>query len=138
MVLIFGGAYQGKLDYALEKYNLNENDVYRCKADNIDMPQNKIIYEIDKWVLALIKTGCNGELLREKLIHFVGAVCDRPRANTVRPYEIIICNDISCGIVPVDPDLRMWRETVGRLLADLSKISDGVVRLFCGIPTIIK
>ena len=130
MKLIFGGVYQGKLSYALETYNLAEKDVYRCKADNIDMPQNKVIYEIDKWVLALIQAGYNSEELREELIKL--------RIYLKLFNVIAICNDISCGIVPVDPNLRLWREAVGRLLADLSKESDGVVRLFCGIPTILK
>ena len=30
MILIFGGAYQGKLEYALSTYKLVEKDVYHC------------------------------------------------------------------------------------------------------------
>jgi hypothetical protein len=32
MHLIFGGAYQGKLDYAKERYQLNEQDIFYCAA----------------------------------------------------------------------------------------------------------
>ena len=129
MILIFGGAYQGKLRYALEEYNLDESDVYRCNVDNLYMPQNKkIIYEIDKWVLALITAGYKNEKLQEELAMFQKNISN----------EIIICNDISCGVVPVEANFRIWRETVGRLLVNLSEKSDRVVRLFCGIPTIIK
>jgi len=131
MILIFGGAYQGKLDYALEKYGAGENSVYRCGIENIDTPQNKkIIYEIDKWILALIQAGYRGEKLQEELRRF--------KESVINSDAVIICNDISCGVVPVDPNLRLWRETVGRLLAELSKKSKEAVRLFCGIPMRIK
>jgi len=126
MILIFGGAFQGKLDYALERFNLTEDDVYRCGDDSIDAPGNKkIIYEIDKWILALVKA-------------------EMDTADAVRQFiqnnkdAIVICNDISCGVVSMDPVLRNWRETVGRTAATISTASDEVVRLFCGIPTRLK
>jgi adenosyl cobinamide kinase/adenosyl cobinamide phosphate guanylyltransferase len=54
------------------------------------------------------------------------------------PDAIVICNDISSGVVPVDAVMRKWREAVGRTLAALSQKSDEVIRLFCGIPARIK
>ncbi|MCL2408294.1 MAG: bifunctional adenosylcobinamide kinase/adenosylcobinamide-phosphate guanylyltransferase [Oscillospiraceae bacterium] len=126
MILIFGGAYQGKLDYALDRFNLSEKDIFRCSDDNSDMPENKkIIYEIDKWILALVKTEPGTtDAVKQFIIKNKDAV--------------VICNDISSGVVPIDPLLRKWRETVGRTLAALSRESDEVVRLFCGIPTMLK
>jgi adenosyl cobinamide kinase/adenosyl cobinamide phosphate guanylyltransferase len=95
------------------------------------MPENKkIIYEIDKWILALIQAGFDGERLADRLAAF--------KERFAGTDSVIICNDISCGVVPTDYKLRMWRETVGRTLADLAKMADEAVRLFCGIPTKIK
>jgi adenosyl cobinamide kinase/adenosyl cobinamide phosphate guanylyltransferase len=126
MILIFGGAYQGKLAYALERFSLTENDVCICGSDDTGMPKNrKIIYEIDKWILALLKRDIDVE---EAVHQFVN----------VNKDAIVICNDISCGVVPVDPLLRKWREATGRSLAALSRESAEVVRLFCAIPTRIK
>ncbi|MCL2478278.1 MAG: bifunctional adenosylcobinamide kinase/adenosylcobinamide-phosphate guanylyltransferase [Treponema sp.] len=126
MILIFGGAYQGKLAYAVQRFNLSEADIYRCSENDTAMPQNKkAIYEIDKWILALIKNKINAEESMERFIVY-------------NNNSIVICNDISCGVVPIDPELRAWRETVGRSLAALSQKSDEVIRLFCGIPSIIK
>ena len=126
MILIFGGAYQGKLGYALERFKLTDADVYRCGNDNVHMPEKmKIIYEIDKWILSLIKNDIDVE---QAIRQFVDSNRD----------TIVICNDISCGIVPLDPVLRKWRDAVGKSLAVLSGISDEVIRLFCGIPTRIK
>jgi len=126
MILIFGGVYQGKLAYALERFNLTEGYVYRCDNDDAVMPKDKkIIYEIDKWILALLKNDMDIESAIKQFIS-----CNKD--------VIIICNDISCGVVPVDILLRKWREATGRILAMLSQESEEVVRLFCGIPTRIK
>ena len=126
MILIFGGAYQGKLAYALDRFNLTEDDVYHCNNDDANTPENrKLIYEIDKWILALVGKNIDIEKAMRQFI-------DANRDN------IVICNDISCGVVPVDPVLRKWREAVGRSLAVLSRTSDEVIRLFCSIPTRVK
>ena len=126
MILIFGGAYQGKLAYALERFKADESDVYQCGNDDVTMPENKkIIYEIDKWILALVKNDMDSE---KAVQQFANANHDK----------IVICNDISCGVVPLDPVLRKWREAVGRSLAALARVSGEVIRLFCAIPTKIK
>jgi adenosyl cobinamide kinase/adenosyl cobinamide phosphate guanylyltransferase len=126
MILIFGGAYQGKLAYTLERFGLTEHDVFTCGIEDTDMPGNrKIIYELDKWILALLKKGIDVE---QAMRLFIEGNKD----------AIVICNDISCGVVPVDPQMRKWREAAGRSLSALSRESDEVVRLFCGIPTRIK
>ena len=125
MILIFGGAYQGKLDYALERFKLTENDIYKCGETDGPPENKKIIYEIDKWILELVKADMNVEGEVQKFIEN-------------DPDAIVICNDISCGVVPVDPVMRKWREAAGRTLAKLSKESGEVIRLFCGIPTRIK
>jgi adenosylcobinamide kinase / adenosylcobinamide-phosphate guanylyltransferase len=126
MILIFGGAYQGKLDYAMKKFNLTQDDVFLCNDDDDRLPENKmIIYEIDKWILALLKKDIDVE---QAMRRFIDGNKD----------AVVICNDISCGVVPVDPLLRKWREAVGRFLAALSREADEVMRLFCAIPTRIK
>jgi adenosyl cobinamide kinase/adenosyl cobinamide phosphate guanylyltransferase len=109
MVLIFGGAYQGKLAYAMERFGLSESDILK----------------VDKWILDLI----NAEIDVEK------AVQEFIENN---PDTVVICDDISCGVVPIDPVMRRWREAVGRALAKLSQESAEVIRMFCGIPTVIK
>ena len=126
MILIFGGAYQGKLEYALKRFGMDEMDVYRCDEATVGIPSEKsIIYEIDKWILALVKEEIDAEKAAELFI-------------AVNKGAVVICNDISCGVVPIDPILRKWREAVGRALAKIAHSSDEVIRLFCGIPTKVK
>ena len=109
MILIFGGAYQGKLAYAMDRFKLTESDIFR----------------LDKWILELIEADKNVEEAVRKFIE-------------EKPDAVVICDDISCGVVPVDPMMRKWREAVGRTLAKLSSESSEVIRLFCGIATRIK
>ena len=52
--------------------------------------------------------------------------------------KIIICDDISSGIVPLKKEDRIWREETGKCLQYLSKESSKVYRVFCGIPSVIK
>jgi len=126
MILIFGGVYQGKLDYANERFKLSESDVYRCGDEDACMPEGKqVIYELDKWLLALVRADADTDAAIQQFI-------------ASNRSAVVICNDISCGIVPEDPMLRKWREVTGRALAEVARGSEEVVRLFCGIPTRLK
>ena len=126
MKLIIGGAYQGKLTYVLEQYQVDKEEVYYASMTCSELPADKkIVYHLEQWVLACQKEGLNAiEKLNEYLQKF--------------PDAVLICEDVSCGVVPVDPKVRQWREAVGRCTAALSQRADEVVRLFCGIPTKLK
>ena len=161
MILIFGGAYQGKLAYALERFGLADGDVYRCREDDAAIPGNKkIIYELDKWILALVRADAEAEADRsaadtnsdpDSNADAVAAADTNSDPNSNADIEgavrrfigqngdaVVICNDISCGVVPDDPVLRKWREATGRAMAELAGASEEVVRLFCGIATTLK
>jgi len=126
MILIFGGAYQGKFDYAVERFNLTGDEIYRCSRYSVVMPMGrKLVYELDKWIFALLEADDNAD----------GAVKQFIENNK---GAIVICNDISCGVVPIDPLERAWREAVGRAMAAMAREADEVVRIFCGIATVIK
>jgi len=168
LILIFGGAYQGKLAYALERFGLADGDVYRCREDDATVPGNrKIIYELDKWILALVRADADA-VTDATAADAADAVTDTDSdtaadadadaatdtdsdteatadpAGAVRRFigqngdTVVICNDISCGVVPEDPVLRKWREAAGRAMAELAGASEEVVRLFCGIATTLK
>ena len=128
MVLIFGGAYQGKLEYAQERFGIADADIYHC-TDEITAPEiprnKKIINCLENWILALVKAETN---VSDALRRFIDT----------NPNAIVICTDISCGIVPMSLQDREWREAVGRSMAVLSKEAEEVVRIFCGIPTVLK
>ena len=126
LILVFGGAYQGMLEYVLERFGRANSEIYYCNDETEVIPDGeKIVFEFDKWILALVKSDIDAENAVKRFI-------------AGNKGAVVICNDISCGVVPADPVMRKWREETGRALAALSKASDEVVRLFCGIPCKIK
>ena len=53
-------------------------------------------------------------------------------------YEVVIATEVGGGVVPVDPEERAAREAAGRLACLLAQRADAVVRVFCGIPVVLK
>jgi len=54
------------------------------------------------------------------------------------PEILIISDEVGCGIVPIDPFERRWREKVGRVCCGLASRADEVIRMDCGCPQKIK
>ena len=52
--------------------------------------------------------------------------------------KVVIATEVGCGVVPVDPDERKWREDAGRLSCLLAARAETVVRVCCGIPQLLK
>ena len=122
MELIFGGAYQGKTQYAADKYNLEAADIFTCAGPVLD-PGARCIRHLERFAKACTEAGLDPreEFTRQS----PGAVC-------------LIADDISCGIVPVDFEERLWREQAGRLISFLAARADTVTRIFCGLPMELK
>ena len=126
MVLIFGGAYQGKQDYALETYGLSAKDVYQCDLESMVINfDKKVVANLERFILACIKEEVSAK------------ECLEDNIEKLRD-KIIICDDISQGVVPVDKTERAWREMTGRTMTYLGQEADEVIRVFCGIGTRVK
>ena len=130
MILIIGGAYQGKMAFAEQ---LLEEQKKNGKVGSI-FPQ------FHMWVKAHMEADANDKIsehvnsnekndklekeLREKLVQ--------------EPDTIIVCNELGCGVVPMDAFDRAWRERTGRLTCALAAQAEAVYRVTCGIGTRIK
>ena len=113
MILIFGGAYQGKLDFAKEQFP--------------DVP----IYhkELEKFTWE-----CCTEDPDQRL-----EAADEMRAKKDEWQDkILIITDVSQWIVPMDARTRAFRDMNGRLMLYLASEADEVYRVFCGIGKRIK
>lgn len=135
MILIFGGAYQGKSDFAKKTFGLSGSDISFCHeiktagadGDSSRPDENfgidfsvRAIHGLENAFLSMVRAGVEP---RDFLAAHVDELHDK----------ILMINDISQGIVPVDPTLRTWREAVGRASLWLASESDEVYRVFCGI-----
>ena len=52
--------------------------------------------------------------------------------------DVVICDEIGCGLVPLDAAQRQRREQVGRLCIQLAREADRVIRVVCGVGVDIK
>ena len=53
-------------------------------------------------------------------------------------YPVVIATEVGGGVVPVEPEAREAREAAGRLACLLAERADTVVRVFCGLPLVLK
>ena len=125
MTLVTGGVYQGKLKYVLSELKKDAR-VFSCDENSADVDFDcDVIDRFHMLVLALMRRGDDPFTFIEENIKRLSS-------------KIIICDDISCGVVPVDAETRLWREAVGRCMVLLSGYADSVIRVFCGIPAVLK
>ena len=124
MIVIFGGAYQGKTDFAIQHFSLKNNDICDCKIPDIDIDK-KCINNFNEFILKNIQKGIDP-------IDYV--------LNNLPSFKdkIIICEDVSCGLVPLDREARLFRDNTGKIMQLLCRNSNEVYRVFCGIAERIK
>ena len=126
MILIIGGSYQGKLEYARRRFALPDAEICVLDEGSERLEANRrCLAYVERWALNRVRAGADPAAELEALL---------PRLNDA----IVIVTDISCGVVPADPVLRAWREACGRLTARLAEASGEVWRLFCGLPQRLK
>ena len=120
MILIIGGAYQGKLDFAREQFGICSEDIHTCGAEEPDFSR-RCIYRIEEFAL----------VHPDPLGYF--------QANREHWEDsILICQDIFCGVVPMGAENRAWRQKTGRLCQYLAKEAVRVSRIFCGLEQRLK
>lgn len=112
MILIVGGAGQGKLDYVLQKTGYTPDQV----AHSPEEAKTKPIFDgLEQWP----------HLDEEELL-------------TANPDLILICDEVGCGVVPMDREDRAWRELVGRICCELAARAEQVWYVRCGLGERLK
>ena len=119
MEFIIGGAFQGKLGYAREKFDLKDEDILFCSEQNTD--GKRAISGFHLFVRQWLKNGLDPLEETKKI-----------------SAEIIISDEVGNGVVPMDKFERQWREECGRCCTFLARKAHTVTRVFCSIPTKIK
>ena len=108
--MIIGGAYQGKLAYAKETFpDVRWTDGEQCEKEAIF--QYRGIFHFHKYIERLLSEGEDISELAKQL-------------KEKNPDLILVTDEIGYGIVPMDPFL--------------AKDAKSVIRVVCGIPTVIK
>ena len=160
MEVYFGGAFQGKLEYVLEKNGcLKVADGAGCSLKDIKEAQvlnhlhlyiKRLIYKegdayntaVDDIITAddtiTVDTTADDTITADTTANIMPAaeiINDIYEAN---PDIILICDEVGGGIVPLKKEDRIYREAVGRALCCAVKKSDRVERVMCGIGQCLK
>lgn len=124
MKMIIGGAYQGKTEYALKKYNISENEI--ADGENINkVSEYRCIKNFHLFIKQMLTENKDPlEETRKVLLE--------------NPDIIIIMNEIGNGIIPIEKSERIWREQVGKVGCFLAEQAESVERIICGISVKIK
>ena len=124
MVFIFGGAYQGKTDFARETFGFANEDIYPCSGAEIDFSR-RCVDSIENFTLACTRAGIDP-------VEYFSARKEDWKDS------ILICRDMFCGVVPMGAETRAWRQDTGRLTQYLSRGAERVSRIFCGLEQRLK
>ncbi|MEG2097423.1 MAG: bifunctional adenosylcobinamide kinase/adenosylcobinamide-phosphate guanylyltransferase [Pseudoflavonifractor sp.] len=116
MTLIISGTGQGKPAYVLEKLHLGPEDI---ACDPEAAREKPVLGKLEEWLRNHPEPDWDGLL-------------------AANPNLVILCDEVGCGVVPMDPAERAWRELVGRTCCHLASRAQCVQRLFCGLATNLK
>lgn len=126
MILVTGGAFQGKKAYATETFSLKEVDFADGKSCSWDdIYKVKGIIHFHEYIRRCLKEHREISTLAEEIF----------RQN---PEIVIVVNELGSGVVPADAFDRKYRETAGRICCALAKEAEEVHRVVCGIGMVIK
>ena len=122
--MITGGAYQGKAAYGKKAYpeilwkngaELSREELFKTEGG----------LNFHEFIRKEMKAGRDTEDLAPELIQR-------------NPEVILVSDEVGYGVVPIDAFDRAYRERVGRICTELASYSKKVVRVVCGIGTVIK
>lgn len=144
MEVYFGGAFQGKLEYVLEKKGcLKVADGAGCSLK--DIKEAQVLNHMHLYIKRLTyKEGAAYNTTMDDTITADTTAKTMPAAEIINdiyeanPDIILICDEVGGGIVPLKKEDRIYRETVGRALCCAVKKSDRVERVMCGIGQCLK
>ena len=125
MDFIIGGAFQGKLTFARSKYGLTDKEVFTCTNDGIVDFRAHCVRHIEVFTLWCVQQN------QDPVAYF------KAHQNEWQNC-VLICRDIFCGVVPMEAQMREWREQTGRLCTYLSGEAQSVSRIFCGLEQKLK
>jgi adenosyl cobinamide kinase/adenosyl cobinamide phosphate guanylyltransferase len=122
--LIIGGAYQGKLSFAVKEKGFSEAELCDLSKGFVSRAFS-CFYHLEALSRRAVEEGMSADEMLEKLAPFI-------------ENSVVISREIGSGIVPMDAFERLWREEHGRLLSMLASRAERVTRVFCGIAEVLK
>ena len=124
MVLMTGAVYAGKHELAQALYGISAF----CDGETADFSEiltAEAVSSYHRLVYRLLQNGKSPQIFTQELIQ-------------QSPDMLILMNEVGSGIVPIEPEERRWREECGICARMIAKEADTVIRVVCGIPSVLK
>ena len=155
MILLVGGAYQGKEGAARRMAGERVQAAYGSRDPFSAAFKSDLVLELHEYIRRLcleeaaesaIQGGTpdwavnpnrtmgldSQEAAKRRVMEFAG------RLERENPNAIVTCDEVGCGIVPMDPNGRLWRELTGAALQYLAQRAEAVYRVSCGLLQPLK
>ncbi len=126
MILVIGGAYQQKEEYVSE-HLLPGMRSQGGPGDSKEGQEPLLLRDYQVRIREQMKAGLDPLWEAKKLL-----------AEKKGRQLVVICDEVGCGLVPMDSFERAWREKVGRVCCYFAGEAQQVIRVVCGIGTRIK
>jgi adenosylcobinamide kinase / adenosylcobinamide-phosphate guanylyltransferase len=139
---ITGGAFNGKRAWVKEKYGLDGTWLsayqnHHLKADMNQIESNLLVLEgIEVWLRELTKSY-DSDRCRDIWNTTINHWLLWEKADSNRNL-VVIGNDITKGIVPMDHENRLWRDVTGWAYQGLAAKADRVDIIWYGLNQTIK
>ena len=131
MILITGGAYQGKCEFLMRHWNIAPEEI--CDMAETGKPAGG--NEPAGGIRAVIHYQ---EAVRTQLKQGKDPAAELKELAARRPGIILAADEVGMGIVPLEREERDFREAAGRTMCLAAQMADEVWRVICGIPERIK
>lgn len=126
MILVIGGAYQGKLEYVRTTFAAGTGPVAdgeNCTQE--EMRQASVVNHFHLLVKRMVEQGEDPHEMARRMVDD-------------NPDLVVISNELGYGVVPVTPFDRAYREAAGRVCCELAARAKEVHRVVCGLGQVIK
>lgn len=149
--LFIGGSEQGKLALASRQYKEQTGlspEVFDAglMAQNIgnqtdfeNLLKQSLSYDIIDHIHLLLRPlsmVCEQSEFEELTARWLNALINGHTGKS--QVQIIVLDDIGCGVVPLQQEDRLWRERCGRLYCRLTAQAEKVQRVWAGIAQTLK
>lgn len=118
MRLYIGGCFQGQAELARAETGIEPEDVTREQA--LTAPCINNFHELLRGLAPAQARAFATELMEKN------------------PDCVVVCDEVGMGVVPLEPEGRLWRESVGVAMCLLASHAQQVTRAVCGIPVCLK
>ncbi len=136
MILIIGPAFSGKREYARSIMEGRMRSDQRIEVQEIITVETDLQIEVQEMITVEtdlqieVQEMITDETNPEELESIASDLCSEAK--------VLTASETGAGIVPVDPKDRRRRELQGKFLSLLAARADRVIRVFYGIPEVLK